>query len=145
MKVLVYQEEVGSSLSATEGDTVCLVGQAVEKHAIRAYGASRDLFALAESCRFFFKIRGTAGRNEIGTWLMALPGTCLPWQNCADSSSHLLLIHKYIHDGVELDVGNGQETHVDPLGQFFSIMEVLVYQEGKYSCIRGRCRPVART
>ena len=72
--VLVYQEELPSSgpdlrrlIVGYRGDTVCLVGQAVEKRAIRAYGASRDLFALAESCRFFFKIGGAAGRYEIGT------------------------------------------------------------------------------
>ena len=34
---------------------------------MRAYGAARDLFAVAGSCRFFFKIGGAAGRNEIGT------------------------------------------------------------------------------
>ena len=72
--VLVYQEEVPSSgpdlrrliIVGYRGNTVCLVGQAVEKRAIRAYGTSRDLFALAGSCRFFFKIGGAAGRNEIG-------------------------------------------------------------------------------
>ena len=39
----------------------------MEKRAFRAYGAARDLFALAESCRFFFKIGSAAGHNEIGT------------------------------------------------------------------------------
>ena len=72
--VLEYQEELSSSgrdlrrlIVGYRGDTVCLVGQAVEKRTIRAYGASRNLLALAESCRFFFKIGGAAGRNEIGT------------------------------------------------------------------------------
>ena len=33
-----------------------------------------------------------------------------------------LPIHEYFHDSVELDVGIGQETHVDLLGQFLSVM-----------------------
>jgi hypothetical protein len=49
------------------GDTLCLVGQAKEKRAFRGYGASSFLFDLAESCRFFYKIGGAAGHNEIGT------------------------------------------------------------------------------
>ncbi len=72
--VLEYREDFPSNVPdlrrlivGYRGDTVCLVGQAKEKRAIRAYGASRDLFGLAESCRFFFKIGGAAGRNEIGT------------------------------------------------------------------------------
>lgn len=49
------------------GDTLCLVGLAVEKRAMRAYGTAMALFAMAESCRYFFKIGGAAGRFPIGT------------------------------------------------------------------------------
>ena len=74
--VLEHQEEIPSDLRGMDlrravigyrGDTLCLVGQAVEKRAIRAYGAARDLFSIVKSCRFFFKVGGAAGRNEIGT------------------------------------------------------------------------------
>ena len=64
--------KIGSAAGRNEIGTIAILcrgpdSQAVEKHTIRAYGASRDLFALVELCRFFFKIGGAAGRNKIGT------------------------------------------------------------------------------
>ena len=49
------------------GNTVCVVAQAMAKRAIRAYGSAMALFPLVESCRFFYKVGGAAGRHEIGT------------------------------------------------------------------------------
>ena len=102
----------------------------MEKHAIRAYGASRDLFALAESCRFFFKIGGAAGRNEIGTIAILCRGL----------------------DGFVLHGGD----MVCLVGLLIHSMSVMAKKHTstflassspswKYSCIRRRCRPVART
>ena len=72
--ILASQEELTLSspdikrvVVGHRGDTICLIGQAMEKRAIRAYGTAMALFTLAASCRFFYKVGGAAGRNEIGT------------------------------------------------------------------------------
>ncbi|XP_059080167.1 uncharacterized protein LOC131878259 [Tigriopus californicus] len=72
--VLEYKEELSSSgedlrwfAVGYRGNTISLVGQSMAKRAIRAYGAATALFPLAESCRFFFKVGGAAGRYERGT------------------------------------------------------------------------------
>ena len=72
---------------------------------------------------------------------MALPGTCLPWQNRADSSSHLLLIHEYFLVGQAVEkraiegrrVFLGHSCKTKPSGplprtdiEFDTVMEVLV-------------------
>ncbi len=72
---LAFQDELlSSSLDLKRvvvgycGDTICLVGQAMEKRAIRAYGTAVALFPLAKLRRFFFKVGGAAaGGNKIGT------------------------------------------------------------------------------
>ena len=43
------------------------MGQAADKRAYRAYGASMALFARLPESAFFYKIGRAAGREEIGT------------------------------------------------------------------------------